>query len=262
MRLPKLLAVGLAAALTIGVNNGPAQATPADGAISVKIELGGLDPENDRPRVFQRTNIVPGPGAEVDKDDEVQNPELYCGDLSVDVDPATRRVTVGNSDEVCDFALVRVTIESDYIRNLQASSDSLFGADTSNFTRTITPTATGVVVTWIDPSDNWYKTTGSAVFTWEPISFGAATPKIGGKKVVGKKLKVKGISAASLTPQAATLTYQWYRGKKMIKKATKATYKVKRADVGKKVRVKVTASAYGIAPTTYTSKKVKIKAGR
>ena len=41
------------------------------------------------------------------------------------------------------------------------------------------------------------------------------------------------------------MSYQWYRGSKKIKGATKSKYKVTRADRGKKLRVKVTAKRSG-----------------
>ncbi|MDR3201615.1 MAG: FIVAR domain-containing protein, partial [Bifidobacteriaceae bacterium] len=83
----------------------------------------------------------------------------------------------------------------------------------------------------------------------------AARPKIAGQAVVGKKLRAK---AGAWTP-AAHLAYQWYRGGKAIAKATKAVYKVKRADRGKKISVKVTGSKSGYAAVTKASAKKKIK---
>jgi hypothetical protein len=50
-------------------------------------------------------------------------------------------------------------------------------------------------------------------------------------------------------------SYQWLRGSKAIKKATKSSYKLTKADKNKKIRVKVTGKAEG-----YTSKTVKSKA--
>ncbi|GAA2239335.1 hypothetical protein GCM10010401_09710 [Rarobacter faecitabidus] len=72
---------------------------------------------------------------------------------------------------------------------------------------------------------------------------------------VGKKLKVgKGKWAG----KPKTYSYQWYRGKKKIKGATKATYKVTRADKGKAIRVKVIAKRKGFvngsAYTAFTKK--------
>lgn len=259
MKLMKVTAIALAAVLSAGLSGSPAQATPANGAINVKIELGDAQLDESTFLVYERHNVVPGPGPEVGLEDLVQNPSNYLGDLSVDVYPGGRRVVVGNSVDAWDFNLVRVTIESDYIRNLGVVADDLFGSETAAYDRTITRTAEGVSVTWVHPGDKWEVTEGNAEFAWDPITFGKVSPKIVGKKQVGKKLKVKGISAASLTPRAAKVKYQWFRGKTKIKGANKKTYKVKRADRGKKIRAKVTARAYGIKTRTFATKKVKIK---
>ena len=80
-------------------------------------------------------------------------------------------------------------------------------------------------------------------------------PKVSGKAKVGKTLKV---SKGKWNVKPKKLRFQWYRGKKKIKGATKAKYKVKRADRGKRLRVKVTVkrSGYKTASkfTKYTAK--------
>lgn len=80
-------------------------------------------------------------------------------------------------------------------------------------------------------------------------------PVIKGKAKPGKKLKVtKGSWNASVT-----VRYQWLRGAKAIKGATKASYRVSKADRGKKLKVKVTATKAGWKSKTVTSRAVKIK---
>ena len=73
---------------------------------------------------------------------------------------------------------------------------------------------------------------------------------------VGKTLKVtKGTWTGK-----PKLSYQWYRGSKKIKGATKTKYKITRADRGKKLRVKVTAkhtAAPKVSVWTARSKKVR-----
>jgi len=84
-------------------------------------------------------------------------------------------------------------------------------------------------------------------------------PKISSKPAakVGKKLKV---SKGSWKGKVTKYAYQWYRGSKKIKGATKSTYKLTRADRGKKLRVKVTAKRTG-APSVsiYTAKTKKVR---
>lgn len=60
----------------------------------------------------------------------------------------------------------------------------------------------------------------------------------------GTKLKV---TMRSVSAPTATISYRWLRGTKTIKGATKRTYIVKRRDVGKKLRVKVTVAVSGSA---------------
>ncbi|KHL18793.1 alpha-tubulin suppressor-like RCC1 family protein [Mumia flava] len=83
-------------------------------------------------------------------------------------------------------------------------------------------------------------------------------PKIRGKKKVGKRLKAtKGRWNATPTRVA----YRWYRGKKKIRgaKGGKRVYRVRKADAGKKLRVRVTAKAPYTTAARATSKKVKIR---
>ena len=78
----------------------------------------------------------------------------------------------------------------------------------------------------------------------------------------GKKYKVKYTLKATIgtwSPAPSTVTYQWYRSGKKIKKATKATYKLTKSDRGKTVKVKVTVSAVGYYVTYAYSASHKIK---
>jgi hypothetical protein len=82
------------------------------------------------------------------------------------------------------------------------------------------------------------------------------TPKIKGTPAVGKKLKaVPGKWTAK-----TKFSYQWYAGSNKIKKATKSTFKVTSAQVGKKISVKVTGKLGGyktVVKKTKSTKKVK-----
>jgi hypothetical protein len=80
-----------------------------------------------------------------------------------------------------------------------------------------------------------------------------AKPKVVGVKKVGRTLRVK---AGSWSP-APTLSYQWYRGAKAITDATQATYKLKKADRGKRISVKATASKDGYLTVVKASAKTK-----
>jgi alpha-L-rhamnosidase len=83
-----------------------------------------------------------------------------------------------------------------------------------------------------------------------------AKPKVSGAAKVGHKLKATRISFA---PAATKVSYQWFRNGKAIRGATKATYKVKKADVGKRIKVSVTAHGTGYTNRTVSSAAVKAK---
>ena len=74
-------------------------------------------------------------------------------------------------------------------------------------------------------------------------AYNTKKPKIKKKPAarVGKTLKV----SKGTWKGKPKVSYQWYRGSKKIKGATKSKYKVTRADRGKKLRVKVTAKRSG-----------------
>jgi hypothetical protein len=78
-------------------------------------------------------------------------------------------------------------------------------------------------------------------------------PKITGTAKVGKTLKVK---VGTWSPKAK-YAYQWYANGKAIKGATKATLKLKKAQKGKKITVKVTGKKSGYNAVTKTSKATK-----
>jgi len=90
-----------------------------------------------------------------------------------------------------------------------------------------------------------------------PIAAGtlsAPTPKVSGSAKVGKKLTVK---AGTWKPAGVTVSYQWYRSGKAIKSATKTSYKVVKADKGKKISVKVTGKKAGYTTVVKASKATK-----
>ncbi|WP_436698875.1 hypothetical protein [Nocardioides sp. BYT-33-1] len=80
----------------------------------------------------------------------------------------------------------------------------------------------------------------------DPGSDAAWTVKTGaglkGKAQTGKRLRAV---LPQLTGPAASYSYQWLRGGKPIKKATTATYRIRKADRGRRLSVRVTASAPG-----------------
>jgi arabinogalactan endo-1,4-beta-galactosidase len=81
------------------------------------------------------------------------------------------------------------------------------------------------------------------------VALAASKPVVKGVKAVGKRLR----AAVKLSQAGTELTYRWYRGGKPIAKAVKATYTLTKADLGKKIRVKVTVSKPGSDPVARVS---------
>ncbi|MBS4754488.1 carboxypeptidase regulatory-like domain-containing protein [Nocardioides sp. zg-ZUI104] len=82
-------------------------------------------------------------------------------------------------------------------------------------------------------------------------------PKISGKAKVGKKLKAK---TGTWGPGKVRVTYQWLRNGKVIKGATKASYKLGKKDRGKRIQVRVTVRRSGyLTATAVSARTAKVK---
>lgn len=94
-----------------------------------------------------------------------------------------------------------------------------------------------------------------------PVNPGKATggftvkrkPTLNGAANVGSKLRVVG----SWTPKPAKVRYTWFRGAKRIKGVTGKSYRLRRADVGSRISVRVKLTAPGLDPTVVVTKKSK-----
>ena len=84
-------------------------------------------------------------------------------------------------------------------------------------------------------------------------------PSVSGTARLGSTLKA---STGTWSASGATYSYQWRRGGKAIKGATKRTYKLKKADVGKRVSVRVTASLAGRDDGASSSAAKKVAKGK
>ena len=80
-------------------------------------------------------------------------------------------------------------------------------------------------------------------------------PAIVGKAKVGTKVRA---NTGRWNTSGVTVRYRWLRGGKPIAGATKATYRLKKADRGKRIRVRVTVSKPGYATVTVLTKVRKI----
>ena len=84
----------------------------------------------------------------------------------------------------------------------------------------------------------------------------ATAPRVKGRAVAGHTL---GAVRPTWTVKPSAVRYQWLRNGKAVKGATKASYKVKGADAGKKLKVVVTGTSAGHPSATATSRAIKVK---
>jgi hypothetical protein len=82
---------------------------------------------------------------------------------------------------------------------------------------------------------------------------GSRRPVLKGVKQVGAKLRVRG----SWTPRPARVRHTWLRNGKRIKGATGRTYRLRRADAGKRISVRLKLTAPGVTTAVLTSRKTK-----
>ncbi|WP_418062593.1 hypothetical protein [Pimelobacter simplex] len=83
-----------------------------------------------------------------------------------------------------------------------------------------------------------------------------ARPKVSGKARAGRRLTV---STGRWTPAPATYAYQWYRDNRPVPGARSRTYRVAKADRGRRLSVRVTASRPGYASASATTAPLKVR---
>jgi beta-N-acetylglucosaminidase len=125
------------------------------------------------------------------------------------------------------------------IPSARASTYVLQPADAG---QTIRVRATGAKAPYTPVARN---STGTAAITKAKLT-SRSNPKISGTRKVGRTLTAKA-GAWSEKPQ---LSYQWYRGGKALKPATKSTYKLTSHDRHKTITVRVSASKPGYFTTS------------
>lgn len=84
-------------------------------------------------------------------------------------------------------------------------------------------------------------------------------PTVAGLPFVGSSVSVRGGAVSNFTPSATSVSYQWFRDGQAISGATKASYPVASADMGKKLTVRVGGSRLGYNSASATSAAVAVK---
>ncbi|MDR1791012.1 MAG: WD40 repeat domain-containing protein, partial [Propionibacteriaceae bacterium] len=143
--------------------------------------------------------------------------------------------------------------------NWYRNGKAIAGAYKSTYTLTAKDLGKKITVKVTGYRNNYAKTPKKSVATVK-IGLGELilkpAPIISGTGKVGSTLTAK----AGTWKPAVKKAYQWYRNGKAIKGATKSTYKLVKADAGKKITVKLTATKAGYKTVAKTSKPTKIAA--
>lgn len=240
----------------------------APGALSIDVLLSGPESVAEARIPFSVKDVVPGPGPELTKRHSNSKFVEVCGGIQVDVDPIRRTVRVHHGHTECGYARVQVSVSAPYIRNLRVVSDNLFGKQPATYTRSVSTSPHEVTVLWKDPDEaltdpDLYAPlppNGSAVFTWDTQRVRASKPlALNGTPGVGQTLTVANAVPANFNSPGAKVVVQWLRKGRPIQSATSPTYRLSRADKGKKLTVRVTTTAYGMAPSVVTLTTAKIK---
>jgi hypothetical protein len=133
-----------------------------------------------------------------------------------------------------------------------AGGKAISGATKSKFTPKVAQLGKAITVKVTGEKTGYTKKSITSKATAKVVSdfTKSATPKINGTAKVGKKLTA---TVGTWSPKP-TFKYQWYANGKAIKGAAKATYTLKKAEKGKKITVKITATKTNYVKTAKTSK--------
>ena len=126
---------------------------------------------------------------------------------------------------------------------IRTSTGGVFGTGLNGYNQLTGATATKTTLTAFTglPAAGTLKYTSSS------------KPKISGTAKVGRTLSIAHNSKTGWSPDATSLVYKWYRGSSAISGATKSTYKLKSADKGHKVKVKIYGKRSGYTTGIYTT---------
>lgn len=150
---------------------------------------------------------------------------------------------------------------SSYTYQWQADGTAISGATAKTYTVAASVVGKKLTVTVTAVRSGWQSGTAtSAAVTVAKGDAPTATklPVISGTAKVGRTLKT---SKGTWSPAATSYSYRWYANGKAISGATKASLKLKSAQKGKKITVKVVAHRTGHKDGSAVSKATKAVAG-
>ena len=210
----RLLTAFLSTATLAGATLIAAPAHAADSyrptvTIRAELDLETQDPLKG-PKTFVARDVVVGAGAELSEADvQPSTADRWDGDIRVDVDPNTKRVTIYSTPDPENFESVRVWITSSELRFGELATDSFMQWTPS----THSVSGNTIAFTWKAPNGEARWLNGSTSFTYKHASSIAATVTSPKKKQVAVKVNTRTFGYQSNGGGTARV----YEGTKLIK---------------------------------------------
>lgn len=182
---------------------------------------------------------------------------------------AANAVSFGTGDEAFQRARVQTAtaaVEGGYVVEASVDLGDFGGAGSIHGLDFQVNDASGgqrtSISNWADPTGAGYQSTarwGVGQFVGdvepEPVLENVAPPTIAGEAVKGATLTA---DPGEWSLEGASFTYQWFLDGVAVKKGTGDSHKVKKADVGHRLTVTVTAAVDGLEPVSATSDAVTV----
>ena len=135
------------------------------------------------------------------------------------------------------------------VNGTTVSTSSTYTPTAANYGKTLTVKAKAGCASASRTKTSTAKTIAAGTFTK------TVSPKASGTFKVGKTVKA---TKGTWSPTPTSYSYRWYRSGKKITGATKASYKLKKADKGKKISVRVTVKRGGYTTAAASSSSHKV----
>ncbi|GAA1822174.1 endo-1,4-beta-xylanase [Agromyces salentinus] len=181
---------------------------------------------------------------------------------------AANAVSFGTGDEAFQQARVQTataTVEGGYLVEASVDLGDFGGAGSIHGLDFQVNDASGgqrtSIRNWADPTGAGYQSTArwgvgrfvAGVEEPDPVLENVVAPRIVGDAVKGTRVTA---DPGEWSLDGASFTYQWYVDGVAVKKGTGDAYQVKKADVGHRLTVTVTATVDGLEPVSATSEPV------
>jgi len=133
--------------------------------VDIRVELDYYPETSAGPIVFETSDVAVGDGPELTADDEIENPEDYCGSVTVDIDPVAK-VIILDADEDCNFSVAKLIVTSSEIDDLALVEDELFLSESLGDDAAIDDVQAAVTVEFPEYALDWEFSDGTLAADW------------------------------------------------------------------------------------------------